>query len=160
MNPSTYEPSFAQSVITRYSDAYLVGRTIDGFGDTIKGLGIVFGIIIAIGAFVVGSQGGMAVLFAFGGLVAAVSLAVVLYLLGTMVSAQGQILKAGLDAAVNTSTFLNNADRARIMALHPSAPPSSGSETTGAAIAGPWKCHCGYSNATDNCRMCGGARIA
>jgi hypothetical protein len=39
------------------------------------------------------------------------------YLLGVLVSAQGQILKASLDSAVNGSPFLTNEQRAKIMSL-------------------------------------------
>ena len=42
---------------------------------------------------------------------------ILLFVLGTLVAAQGQILKAALDSAVNSSPFLNDPDRAEIMSL-------------------------------------------
>jgi hypothetical protein len=39
------------------------------------------------------------------------------YVLGILVSAQGQILKASLDNAVNGSPFLTNEHRAKVMSL-------------------------------------------
>jgi len=39
------------------------------------------------------------------------------YIVGVLVSAQGQILKASLDGAVNSSPFLADEHRARIMSL-------------------------------------------
>lgn len=41
----------------------------------------------------------------------------IFYVFGVLVSAQGQILKAMLDSAVNSSPFLNNEHRAKIMSL-------------------------------------------
>jgi hypothetical protein len=39
------------------------------------------------------------------------------YVVGVIVSAQGQILKAGLDTSVHTSPFVSNDDKAKIMSL-------------------------------------------
>ena len=41
----------------------------------------------------------------------------VFYVVGVIVSAQGQILKAGLDTSVHTSPFVSNDDKAKIMSL-------------------------------------------
>lgn len=55
-------------------------------------------------------------LFVMGMLFAAF-VGVLFYLFGVIVSAQGQILKASLDGALNNSPFLTNDHRARIMSL-------------------------------------------
>ena len=47
----------------------------------------------------------------------AVLCTVLFYCLHTIIAAVGQILKAGLDTAVNTSPLLENEDRAKIMSL-------------------------------------------
>jgi hypothetical protein len=39
------------------------------------------------------------------------------FVLGTIVSAQGQILKANIDCAVNTAPFLTSQQKARVMGL-------------------------------------------
>jgi hypothetical protein len=39
------------------------------------------------------------------------------WILGVVVAAQGQILKAVLDTAVNSSPFLSNDEKAKIMSL-------------------------------------------
>jgi hypothetical protein len=49
------------------------------------------------------------------GLIGAVFVGGQFYLLGLIVMAQGQILKASLDGAVNSSPFLQNEQRAKIM---------------------------------------------
>ncbi len=47
----------------------------------------------------------------------AIGLAIAAHFLGIVVAAQGQILKASLDTAVNSSPFLPDAVRANIMTL-------------------------------------------
>jgi hypothetical protein len=47
---SVYDPALAQSVASRYSDAYLVGRAVNGFGDGIKIFGIVIAALLAMPA--------------------------------------------------------------------------------------------------------------
>lgn len=101
----------------RYADAYIVARTVDGFGLTIKILGIVIGAVVVLLSFAAASKGGVGVLFALIGVAVAGTIAAILYILGTLASAQGQILKATLDSAVNTSRMLSDHDRAEIMSL-------------------------------------------
>src|SRR5438105_10188121 len=105
------------AVERRYSDAYIVAATIVGFGDTIKALGVGFAAILLVIALIVGTKGIGGVLIALMIAVAAVGIGIVLYFLGIVVAAQGQILKASLDTAVNSSPFLPDAARARIMTL-------------------------------------------
>jgi hypothetical protein len=52
-----------------------------------------------------------------GGLLAAGLWFALFFILGSLVSAQGQILKATLDGAVNTSPFLTDEQRAQMMRL-------------------------------------------
>ncbi|MCU1350654.1 MAG: hypothetical protein JWO56_3684 [Acidobacteria bacterium] len=160
MESASYDANAALAVGRRYSQAYLVARTIDAFGGTIKSIGVVIGALLAVGALLLGSQGVAGVLLASMAMVTAVCIAVVLYLLGTVVSAQGQILTATLDTAVNSSTFLSNSDRATVMNLSRIS-TGSPSAIRRAAAGGPWQCHCGHSNGdTPSCGMCGEARIA
>lgn len=122
------------SLMSRYADAYLVARTIDGLGVTIKYAGIGIGSLMAFAAVasstiapvlipaslgfarIIVATVGAAVAVAVGGGVGAM-----LFLLGTVTSAQAQVLQAALDTAVNTSGILSDADRAQIMSL-PIAP--------------------------------------
>ena len=39
------------------------------------------------------------------------------WIFGALISSQGQLLKATLDSAVNTSPFLDDSERARMMSL-------------------------------------------
>jgi len=120
------ESAEAKSLKKRYKDAYRVARTTSGIGSIIKGVGALLGILIFFCAFalaaaqrnVYGVRGGdvqlisLIVAAIFGGTVW-----LVFFIWGVLVSAQGQILKASLDGAVNGSPFLTNEQRATIMSL-------------------------------------------
>ncbi len=119
------ESSDAKSLKKRYKDAYFVARTTTVVGFLIKAVGALLGILTFLGAFalaasqrnVYGVRGGdteisLIVAAIFGGTVW-----LVFFIWGVLVSAQGQILKASLDGAVNGSPFLTNEQRAKIMSL-------------------------------------------
>jgi hypothetical protein len=116
----------------RYWSAYLVARTTAGIGCAIKIFAFVSGITVAVVGLYVGQQGygspnsifqfgGLVVapnpIFQFGGLVVGVVVVIPLYILGVLVAARGQMLKASLDEAVHTSPFLTDEQRAAVMSL-------------------------------------------
>jgi hypothetical protein len=103
----------ADAAITRYEDGYLVARTIEGIGSVIKGVGIVLGIIIAIVGLIVGTQTNL--LFGIVGFIFGIAVAIPLFVVGVIVSALAQVIKATLDAAVHTSPFLDNQAKAAAM---------------------------------------------
>ncbi|MDC0275073.1 hypothetical protein OAK76_02490 [Akkermansiaceae bacterium] len=109
------ESSSRSRPVDRYKDAYVTAEAIDGIGSAIKVLGIVVGVIIVLVGMVLASQGG-AFLF-LASLVSGAVTAIPIYVLGILVSAQGQVLKATLDTAVNTSPFLDDGERALVMSL-------------------------------------------
>lgn len=146
------------AVANRYSDAYFVARTIDGVGLTIKIIGLVIGALLGLTSLAAGSKGGVGIVFGFMGIAVAGAIATVLYLLGTLASAQGQILKATLDTAVNLSHFLTDQDRARIMSLPYGSPNSPGTlPELSSAPQMEWRCRCGQKNpsGTTACLDCG-----
>jgi hypothetical protein len=121
------QPGSGQAITKRYADAYKVAKTVVGIGTLIKIIGAVAGGLIALvsmglggviaqAAFGGGNAGAGVVFFVmglfYGGLVFAL-----FYICGVILSAQGQILQAGLDTAVNTSPFVNDHQKARIMSL-------------------------------------------
>lgn len=87
----------------RYADAYLVAQAVNGTGQTIKIVGFLAAALITLGGLVVASQMGIAM--GLAGLCFGILFALPFYALGVLVSAQGQILKATLDVAVNTSSI-------------------------------------------------------
>jgi hypothetical protein len=155
-------PELARGAERRYLDAYAIASVINGFGDTVKVLAIVFGAVLLLIAFA--SPGG------FGGVfvrviivVAAVVFGALIYLFGVVLAAQGQMLKATLDTAVNGSPFLSDEARARMMALPwPRASADvSGSVPPVASLE--WRCaSCNAANGgmTSQCKLCGESRVA
>jgi hypothetical protein len=109
----------------RYSDGYKAAKAIVGFGSLVKILGAVAGIVVAVGALIASSESGLVF---FGGAVFGVLVWLGLFVCGVMICAQGQLLLATLDSAVNNSPFLNNLQRASIMSL-------SASRTSGACTS-------------------------
>jgi len=118
------------SIAKRYNDAYMVARFQTGIGKTIKVLALIIGSFVTLPFLLymlsqsVPQQGlfGMTtnvvgIGFGFVGMIFGVLIAGVGWVLGASISAQGQILKATLDTAVNTTPFLDNAGRARMMSL-------------------------------------------
>jgi len=104
----------------RYRDAYLVSTVTDGFGKLIKAIGIlVAGVLVLVGILLVAQGRAGDANFALG--IVTTTLGVIsglwFYMVGVLVSANAQVLKASLDGAVNTSPFLTNDDRAKIMSL-------------------------------------------
>jgi hypothetical protein len=110
-NPMTV----ADAAAKRYSTGYFVARGITGVGAAIKVIGVVLGLLIAIIAFIVGSQ--TSFIFGLVGLVVALAVAVPVYVLGILVSAQGQLMKAVIDSAIHTSPFLDPHQKASAMSL-------------------------------------------
>lgn len=114
-------PEHTQSgaLMKRYWDAYLIARATVGFGTMIKAIGGVLAGLIFLGTMIAASQASSGVGFVIlaTGTAFAVFVGLLFFLLGVLVSAQGQILKASLDGAVNSSPFLTNEDRAEIMSL-------------------------------------------
>lgn len=105
--------SESTALMKRYSDAYLIARATATIGKVIKGIGIVvaaLGVFVAVNNMQAGAQALVIVLLpAFVG--------ALLYCVGVLVAAQGQILLATLDTAANSSPFLTNEDKAKAMSL-------------------------------------------
>lgn len=101
-----------QNLTSRYTDAYLVARATCSIGSTIKIIGIIIAIIIAVAGLASDSHDMM-----FLGVMASVITGALFYVIGVLVSAQGQILKATLDAAVNSSPFLSKQHIQEMMSL-------------------------------------------
>lgn len=119
--PSTTTPAAPRrdAAMRRYRDAYLVARAITAWGVFIKVFGVLGGVAL-VAAFIAlamglrDEQAGAAVV---AGVVLGGGFAAFFYLLGVIVAAQGQVLKASLDGAVHTSPFLNDDERAATISL-------------------------------------------
>lgn len=118
----------------RYSNAYAVSGAHSAIGATIKAMGVLTAVLIAIVGVFGGSKAGGPV-FVASALVAAVVAGVPIYVLGVLVSAQGEILKATLDVAVHTSPFLSNEHKRAALSLEgePDPGPREQGATAGTA---------------------------
>ena len=109
---------YSEKVMSRYTDAYRVARVIVGAGKLVNTLGI----IAFVAMFLIGIGIDAATRSNFSGAWLAGALVggivwLIAWVLGVLVSAQGQLLKANIDEAVNTSPFLVDEQRAKIMSL-------------------------------------------
>ena len=107
----------AAAIYNRYRDAFLVSIATIRIGKIFQTVGllgvvIIFSMDVAITKPYVDDS--RLTLF-FEGIFAALAAGGQCYLIGVLVSALGHILKAVLDGAVNSSPFLTDAQRMRIM---------------------------------------------
>ena len=105
------------STAIRYRDAYLVAKVTSGIGTTVKAIGVILGVLIVLGGIIASSQNGGGVQYFFAGLLLGVVVAVPIFVLGVLVAAQGQVLKATLDTAVHSSPFLTKEEMARVIGI-------------------------------------------
>jgi len=103
------------SVTQRYSDAYLMARTINGIGTVVKLIAIILCGCILLGSIIEFSK--ESVLSGFAVIIAAFVTAIPIYILGVLAAALGEILKATLDTAVTNSPFLKKEEMAKVMSL-------------------------------------------
>lgn len=104
-------------VMSRYRDAYLVAKVTAGVGQIVKLIGVGLAVIIFLWALFAASQGGGDLKYGLAGMLFSVIVGVPFYVLGILVSAHGQVLKASLDTSVHTSPFLRKEQIAKIMSL-------------------------------------------
>lgn len=104
----------AAAVMKRYKDALGIADTVVSLGDTLKVLGFIIGGLIALRGLVVLNDSGFAATIWIGSGVAAM---LQLYILGSVVASLGQINRACLDIAVNSSPFLDEDLKSRTLQL-------------------------------------------
>jgi hypothetical protein len=109
----------SDSVGRRYSDAYAIARTVISLGGVVKILAYVIGGLIALAGIVAAAQtnASLGSGTAAAGLIGGATAGVPIFVLGVLVSAVGQILRATLDTAVNTSPLLSQDDVRKIMSV-------------------------------------------
>jgi hypothetical protein len=120
------------SLQNRYADAYLVAQTVNGTGQTVKLVGFLFAALVTVAGLMAASKMGAAV--GFAGLFLGILVALPFYALGVLVSAQGQILKATLDTAVNTSPILSRDEIYYILVGSPAPALQASAETQSSQV--------------------------
>lgn len=126
-------------IVNRYVDLYRTARIMTGLGTTVKTVGLLAAAVIFLFWFIIGiatasetsnapfaaqSSAGTAGFFVSTviGVIFAALVGGLFFLLGVLISAQGQLLMAGADSAVYASPFLNDEERATAMSLPYTAP--------------------------------------
>ncbi len=117
INQPTSSPYTTNRATTRCKDAYLVARAVTAIGKSVKYMGVVLGLIVIAAGYYIGTQMAGGLIDSVGGTVGVVVNAIPLYLLGILISSQGQVLKGSLDVAVHTSPFLGMKQEARVVWL-------------------------------------------
>jgi hypothetical protein len=115
-DPDTGRPT---GISNRYTDAYRVASAIIAFGTIVKVTGALVALSIALAGFA-SADGPFGSSALIGGVLVAVITGFVFWIVGVFVTAQGQLLRASLDTAVNSSPLLSNIEKARIMGVTPS----------------------------------------
>ena len=115
--PGTVSSTVTDRAINRYWDAYLVARATTTIGSVVKTVGILFGILIVLIGLLMGADSRGNPMLIVAGLLLGVLVAIPFCVLGILVSANGQILKANLDGAVHSSPFLDDQQKASVMSL-------------------------------------------
>ena len=112
------------ALATRYTDGYRVANAIVGLGQAVKVGGFLLAAVAVLGTFGMQQQPTMfnpnptpSPIIIAGTLLFGAVIAFCGWVVGVIVSAQGQMLRATLDGSVNNSPFLTNDLRARIMSL-------------------------------------------
>lgn len=119
---------YGPTVVRRYQDAYTVARVINGVGIFIRICGFVLAACTLLVSLVVWHRMGQDEQVSLGerfddqvvllvGVSSSILFALAPYVVSIFICAGGQILKAALDTAVNTSPFLDDKQRADIMSL-------------------------------------------
>jgi hypothetical protein len=111
----------AEKSQNRYRDGYRLARIIDFWGFVLKIIAFVLGIAITLIGAGIASQasryaGGITDGGAFfAGAIVGVPVAVIVWVLGVVVQAHGQFMKASLDGAVCGNVFLSHERKAAVM---------------------------------------------
>jgi DNA-directed RNA polymerase subunit RPC12/RpoP len=102
----------------RYSDAYAVANAIISTGTAVKVIGVLFAVVgsVAVVAYSREAAPFFGSLWVFELLLCAV-VGFGFWIAGVFITAQGQLLRALLDTAVNTSPLFSNSDKERIMGI-------------------------------------------
>ena len=94
-------------------DAYLVASAVIGFGSAAKAIGVITAAVLALASLFYAND-----LVAIAGVLSAAVLVGFYWIIGVVVTALGQLLRATLDTAVNGSPFLDREQQARVMGIH------------------------------------------
>ena len=105
----------SSSLTKSYTDAYAVAGRVTACGKAIKTAGAVLVILIILAAVITADY--LKMFYPLAGLIIAGVAGYLSYWAGLLFCAQGQILKASLDNAVNSSPFMGNEIKAKVLSI-------------------------------------------
>jgi hypothetical protein len=130
------ESSDTTATIERYQDAYDRAEAAVAFAETVKLGGIFVGGVVLVAAQLVfqsiPSERSTFPVISVLLITCAALLVLISQLVGVGSHIQGELLKATLDSEVNSSPFLSNAQRAKVMRLRKQAPVPESIQPKGA----------------------------
>lgn len=107
----------ASRFVKRYRDAYRTASFLVTLGNVIKVGGVVVGVLVILMMASAGKNLGAGLGLGVGGVFFGALLAGVFFIVGVVVSAEGQKLLAHLDVAVAESPFMTDDERLQAMGL-------------------------------------------
>ena len=109
----------AANAMDRYRDGYGIASAIDNFGGVIKVIALILGGCLVLAGIIscFGDTGFLSGTIGTGLIIAGLFVGCFGFILGILVRAIGQLMKALFDVAVNGSHFLDDAQRAKVMSL-------------------------------------------
>ncbi len=120
MNPDN-DTTGTPSAMHRYTQGYRAAGWLVGLGSLLRAVGwilaVVWGLVAAVALASQGGMFGSNKTIGIAAVVCGLACWSTFYIWGTIVSANGQMLQASLDSAVNTSPFMTAAEKARSMSL-------------------------------------------
>ena len=111
------------ALAARYKSAYSTSRLVIGLGTFLQVMSVLAGVVVAGGVWLNFSSSHSAGVppeyqtVVWGGVGIGVLIAAQGYVFGEFIKTAGQVLMAGLDTAVNTSTLLTNGRKVEILGL-------------------------------------------
>ena len=105
------------TLATRYQDAYRQARVLMGAGGIVKTLAVLLGLQVGIGLTLWGGWASELWLSLLIGVFVGSVVATLVYPVGVLISALGQILMATLDGAVNSSPLLDDGQKASVIGV-------------------------------------------
>lgn len=110
-------------IAVRYRDAYAVAHSLTSFGTLLKICAVILLALAVLAGSILAERLGQAMIpemgrnAFFAGTAAGAILFLPVYVAGMLFGALGQILKASVDTAVNTSPLLTEQDKSKIMLI-------------------------------------------
>lgn len=102
--------------MSRYTDAYHVAQATTTIGGVVKATGIILAVIVLLVGLAMASESNETMI-GVAAVPVSIALGASLYVLGLLVSAQGQVLKAILDNTVTGSPFLTHDEMRKVMSI-------------------------------------------